>query len=320
MFKNLDSSDVSIQAFKAHKNFTFTNNDSGSGVYLVKARSGSQYNYISSSDAITTVDTYNFFGLPTWHMINQSYYTDHATSSYSPTETIRELNTSASVISVAREVFGEEIKPGTLDLSLTIGSTSFTIKDDEDGNLYDNAHSASFAAYKSSSFDRGQGVAANGSGSDVGNIFYNRGLIVLTDTGSYTNDLSEFTLKYKSTQTIYEHEYRVTAKPNEFNTSTNISLTADRSGSITILSGAVSASNYFPPSHLPTGQGTGSYNSTYNAATESLSLVTGSEFSPFVTNVGLYDQFGQLLAHAKMAKPIKLSKEIDTTFVVRFDI
>ena len=320
MFKNLDSSDVSIQAFKAHKNFTFTNNDSGSGVYLVKARSGSQYNYISSSDAITTVDTYNFFGLPTWHMINQSYYTDHATSSLSPTKGIRELNTSASVISVAREVFGEEIKPGTLDLSLTIGSTSFTIKDDEDGNLYDNAHSASFAAYKSSSFDRGQGVAANGSGSDVGNIFYNRGLIVLTDTGSYTNDLSEFTLKYKSTQTIYEHEYRVTAKPNEFNTSTNISLTADRSGSITILSGAVSASNYFPPSHLPTGQGTGSYNSTYNAATESLSLVTGSEFSPFVTNVGLYDQFGQLLAHAKMAKPIKLSKEIDTTFVVRFDI
>jgi hypothetical protein len=320
MFKNLDSSDVSIQAFKAHKNFTFTNNDSGSGVYLVKARSGSQYNYISSSDAITTVDTYNFFGLPTWHMINQSYYTDHATSSYSPTETIRELNTSASVISVAREVFGEEIKPGTLDLSLTIGSTSFTIKDDEDGNLYDNAHSASFAAYKSSSFDRGQGVAANGSGSDVGNIFYNRGLIVLTDTGSYTNDLSEFTLKYKSTQTIYEHEYRVTAKPNEFNTSTNISLTADRSGSITILSGAVSASNYFPPSHLPTGQGTGSYATVYNAATESLSLVTGSEFSPFVTNVGLYDQFGQLLAHAKMAKPIKLSKEIDTTFVVRFDI
>ena len=320
MFKNLDSSDVSIQAFKAHKNFTFTNNDSGSGVYLVKARSGSQYNYISSSDAITTVDTYNFFGLPTWHMINQSYYTDHATSSYSPTETIRELNTSASVISVAREVFGEEIKPGTLDLSLTIGSTSFTIKDDEDGNLYDNAHSASFAAYKSSSFDRGQGVAANGSGSDVGNIFYNRGLIVLTDTGSYTNDLSEFTLKYKSTQTIYEHEYRVTAKPNEFNTSTNISLTADRSGSITILNGVVSASNFFPPSHLPTGQGTGSYNSTYNAATESLSLVTGSEFSPFVTNVGLYDQFGQLLAHAKMAKPIKLSKEIDTTFVVRFDI
>ena len=320
MFKNLDSSDVSIQAFKAHKNFTFTNNDSGSGVYLVKARSGSQYNYISSSDAITTVDTYNFFGLPTWHMINQSYYTDHATSSLSPTEAIRELNTSASVISVAREVFGEEIKPGTLDLSLTIGSTSFTIKDDEDGNLYDNAHSASFAAYKSSSFDRGQGVAANGSGSDVGNIFYNRGLIVLTDTGSYTNDLSEFTLKYKSTQTIYEHEYRVTAKPNEFNTSTNISLTADRSGSITIFNGAVSASNFFPPSHLPTGQGTGSYNSTYNAATESLSLVTGSEFSPFVTNVGLYDQFGQLLAHAKMAKPIKLSKEIDTTFVVRFDI
>ena len=108
-------------------------------------------------------------------------------------------------------------------------------------------------------------------------------------------------------------------KPNEFNTSTNISLTADRSGSFTLPLGTVSMSNFFPPSHLPTGQGTGSYATFYNAATESLSLVTGSEFSPFVTNIGLYDQFGQLIAHAKTAKPIKLSKEINTTFVVRFD-
>ena len=320
MFKNLDSSDVSIQAFKAHKNFTFNNNDSGSGVYLVKARSGSQFNYISSSDAITSVGTYNFFGLPTWHMINQSYYADHVTSSYSPTENIRELNTSASVISVAREVFGEEIKPGTLDLSLTIGSTSFTIKDDEDGNLYDNAHSASFAAYKSSSFDRAQGVSANGSGSDVGNVFYNRGLIVLTDTGSYTNDLSEFTLKYKSTQTIYEHEYRVTVKPNEFNTSTNISLTADRSGSFTLPLGTVSMSNFFPPSHLPTGLGTGSYATFYNAATEAEPFTTHSEFRPYVSEIGLYNENSELLIHGKLAKPIRLSDDLETTFIVRFDV
>ena len=105
MFKNLDlDNDATIKSFQSFKNFSFTNNDSGSGVFAIKARSGSRFNYVSSSDAITTVDTYNFFGLPTWHMINQSYYTDHATSSYSPTETIRELNTSASVISVARDL------------------------------------------------------------------------------------------------------------------------------------------------------------------------------------------------------------------------
>ena len=66
----------------------------------------------------------------------------------------------------------------------------------------------------------------------------------------------------------------MTAKPFEFNTSTNISLTPDRSGSITILKGAVSMSNFFPPSHKPTGQGTGSYALFYNTASEQLSLVT----------------------------------------------
>ena len=45
-------------------------------------------------------------------------------------------------------------------------------------------HSVKFRHHKSSSFDRTQGVQSNGSGSQVGNIFYEHGVIVLTDTGS----------------------------------------------------------------------------------------------------------------------------------------
>ena len=45
MFKNLDPQDIKVKPFKTFKNFTFTNNDSGSGVYLVKARSGSFKQY-----------------------------------------------------------------------------------------------------------------------------------------------------------------------------------------------------------------------------------------------------------------------------------
>ena len=138
----------------------------------------------------------------------------------------------------------------------------------------------------------------------------------MTDTLLYKRFIRAY-LKYKSTQTIYEHEYRVAAKLNEFNTSTNISLTADRSGSITILNGAYQ--HLIFPTKSFTNSYEHSYNSTYIALLSHYHLQQ-SEFSPFVTNVGLYDQFGQLLAHAKMAKPIKLSKEIDTTFVVRFDI
>ena len=64
--------------FKSFKNFTFTNNDSGSGVFLVKARSGSYKQYVSSSDAITHIIsgsvTSSFYALPTWNMINKTFY------------------------------------------------------------------------------------------------------------------------------------------------------------------------------------------------------------------------------------------------------
>ena len=328
MFKNLDPQDISKKPFSSFKNFTFTNNDSGSGAWLVKARSGSQYNYDSGSDSVTNIVsgsvTTRYFGLPTWHFLNKVFYKDadkpyRTFGNNDPYKENRELNTSASIISIARGLYGEKIKPESVDLDITIGSNTFTLKDDGDGNLYDNAHSASFAAFKSSSFNRSQGVLSNGSGSDVGNVFYEQGLITLTDTGSYTSDASSWTLKYKSTQTHYEYEYRVKVKPTEFNTSTNISLTPGRSGSQTITEGVVSMSNYFPPSDKPSGHGTGSYATFYNAATESLGFVTESTFRPYVTDIGLYSENGELLAHGKLGKPIKLSDDFDTTFVVRFD-
>jgi len=329
MFKNLDPRDVSIKPFKSFKNFTFTNNDSGSGVWLIKARSGSQYNYISSSDAITSVVsgsvTTRYYGLPTWNFLNRVFYKDahipYKTFGHNdPNKENRELNVSASIISVARGIYGEQIKPESVDLDVTIGSNTFTLKDDGNGNLYDNSHSASFAAFKSSSFDRTQGVLANGSGSEVGNVFYSQGLIVLTDTGSYTGDVSSYTLKYQSQHTHYEYEYRVTAQPYEFNITTNISVTPDRSGSLTLKAGTVSMSNFLPPGDQPSGYGTGSFKTEYNASSTRLGFVTGSTFHPYVTQVGLYTEDGVLAAHAKLGKPIKLSDEIATTFVVRFDV
>ena len=56
------------------------------------------------------------------------------------------------------------------------------------------------------------------------------------------------------------------------------------------------------------------------AASQSESFVTSSDFYPYVTQVGLYDDFGQLLVVGKLGKPIKLSTQLDTTFVVRFDV
>jgi len=332
MLKNLDPKDISIKPFKSFKNFTFTNNDSGSGVWLIRARSGSMFSYVSSSDSTTTITsgstTTNYFALPTWHTINKLFYKDTSNpfnvfGGYDSTKQNRELHTSASIINVSREIFGEEIKPESINLSLTADGKTYTIKDDGDGNLYDNTYSASFAAYRSSSFDSSQGVslasATRGSGSEVGNVFYSQGILALTDTGSYARDVTGYTLKYKSTQTHYEYEYRLTAKPNEFNATTNISATPGRSGSLTLPLGTVSMSNFLPPGDRPSGQGTGSLKTSYNAATESLNFTTHSEFRPYVTQLGLYNENEELLVHGKLGRPIKLSDDFETTFVVRFD-
>ena len=329
MFKNLDAQDISKKSFQTFKNFTFNNNDSGSGVFGIKARSGSQYNYVSASDALVTITTgsisTNYFGLPTWHMLNNLYYSDHGKVYINTGSASRNLNTSASIISVPRELYGEQIKPGSINLSATIGSVTFNIVDDEQGNLYDSNHSASFATFKRNNFTSGSTTTSNsvGSGSEVGNIFYDQGLLVFTDTGSYADAAtSAFTLKYQASQTHYEYEYRIRVKPFEFNTTTNISVTPDRSGSITIDSSVSNASMsaFFPPSHNPTGEGTGSYATYYNAATASLAFTTSSDFKPYVTDIGLYNENGEMLIHGKLGKAIKLSDDIETTFIVRFDV
>ena len=169
MFKNLELQESTVRPFKTHKNFTFSNNDSGSGIWGIKARSGSLYNYISASDAVTEVVsgsvTTRYFSSPTWHMLNQTFYANHITASYNPGLISRNLNTSASILSVGRDLFGEEIKPGSLDLSVTIGSVTFDIRDDGDGNLYDNAHSASFSTFKTNKFTSGSTTTTNAVGS-----------------------------------------------------------------------------------------------------------------------------------------------------------
>jgi len=349
MFKNLDPQDKSVRPFKAFKNFTSNNNDSGSGVFAVSAISSSFRNYISGSDTNTQIvsgsTTTNYFALPTWNCINNIFYKNFNTSTPFQLYSIqdfakqtRELHDTAQIISVARELIGEEIKPGSINLSATIGGVTYDIRDDEHGNLYDFGYSASFAAYKSSSFNRGQGVSTTaatlGSGSEVGNVFYEQGLLVITDTGSY-KDLGKqgnpYTLKHQSTQTINEYEFIVHSKRNEFNFSSNISLTADRKGFIryeqteSINTGGQNDRSWtyrlFPSGDQPSGAGTGSFpTGQMTGVPTKIDGVTNTYWNPYVTQIGLYDNSGELLALGKLAHPIKLSNEIDTTFVVRFDV
>ena len=331
MFRDIDRKNVSIKRFETNKTFTLTNNDSGSGLFAVRAVSKSLYNYDSGSDIITTITsgsiTTNYYALPTWHTINKMYYKDASNpigvfGNSNTTSIKRELHTSASVFSIPKDLFGERIKPGTFELSDTSRGTTFDIRDDGDGNLYDFAFSSSFSAYKSSSFDRTQGIDSNGSGSQIGNIFYEHGIAVINNTGSY-GDVgfgTGYDIKYKATHRHYEYLYEVMIPANNFNTSMNVSITKDYSGSITLDSKTQRPDLFFPPGDNPSGEGTGSFNTFYNATDTQLSFVTSSDFYPYVSTIGLYDDKNNLLVVGKLAHPIKLSDELDTTFVIRFDV
>ena len=150
-------------------------------------------------------------------------------------------------------------------------------------------------------------------------------MLVFTDTGSYKDvalgtGTDGFEVDYRSTHTIYQHEYTVIAPAGRFNTSRNISLTYQRSGSITVVEGA-KPHYYFPPGDNPgDGAGSGSFESSYQATQWAENFVTHSQFAPYITTIGLYNDLNELLVVGRMSKPIKNDPEMDMSFVLRFDV
>lgn len=90
-------------------------------------------------------------------------------------------------------------------------------------------------------------------------------------------------LGFKNEYIIYENEIRCKIGENDFNMSHNPTLTSDTSGSLK-------------------------------------PFATGSDFAPYITTVGLYNEQEELLAVAKLAKPLPLSSITDTTIIIRYDI
>ena len=158
MFKRLDPSDIRITPFKAYKEFTVANTDSGSNVYNFRAISGSTFNFSTSSADVTTYPSTSFYHLPSWFLINNLYYkqkdggTMRSFQQINPFDNFggnsdkqfRFLHTSASVISIPQSLYGERIRPGSIELTDDSTAVSVLLKDDGDGNLYDNAYSASY--------------------------------------------------------------------------------------------------------------------------------------------------------------------------------
>ena len=352
-FKNLESDDVLISPFKVHKTFTVTNSSSGSGVYSIpisKGTTSTLYDYSADSTS-KTIFTASFHEVSIYHAINVMYYRDITqmrgkidwiagtpTSSegvvnYTETRLLydtakkkskqqlrrpysRQLHDSATVISIPQNLFGENIARKSIEL--TDNDNSIVLRDDGRGNIYDVAFSSSFAA---------RTPKPNHSGSVVGNIFYDDGLLVITDTGSYsTVGRGGFNLEFDSTQTIYEREYVCRVDETDFKYTNNRSLKVGYSSSHAFHGTNFNMDKTFVGTINDTfpyesvGYATSSFkNGQYEHGTELIGEATHSDFSPYVTTIGLYNNQNELLAIGKPAKPIKNDKELSLTFVVRFD-
>ncbi len=94
-----------------------------------------------------------------------------------------------------------------------------------------------------------------------------------------------FTVAFKNDYTIYENEARCLVKDSDFNLSYNPTLV----------------------------------NGNYTSGSLK-DFATGSAFYTYATTIGLYDDDNNLLAVAKLGKPIMMSPDTDMTFVVKYDI
>lgn len=134
----------------------------------------------------------------------------------------------------------------------------------------------------------------------VGNIIYQHGIAVITNNvsgivNSFTTG-SNFGCEFSSSYTIYETQYKCTINPPEYNFSLNETL---MSGSSAF---TYNSSSYYQP------QG--------DALVD---FATGSIFNPYVTGIGLYNDNQELLAIAKLAKPLPTSTTSDTTILINLD-
>jgi hypothetical protein len=174
-------------------------------------------------------------------------------------------------------------------------------------------------------------------GIKIGNIFYNQGLIVLTKDSALKLQ-NQWTLDYKSTQTIYENEYLLIVNEDEFNVSQNPSAVVteggeyesfiDSSGNTHRVYSKQPVKYIRKKSILENGdildyRFSGSVG-TKKAGFEHYDLSgsidsTGSFLAPFITTIGLYDDNCDLVAVAKLPQPIKSEPDMPVNFIIRFD-
>lgn len=293
VFKTLNSQDIIISPLEVNKSFSFegesalTSSNVGIDRYL-----GVNDDFLTNKSLTGQIS--QSYQVTIYNSIKQLYYTNYISGSFGDisnaiTASFNSDGTITPPVSASQtySTLYYNFDSTTLNPQKTFPTSSIGVLSIP-SRLYGDyikPNSFVFICDSGSYNDDGEGRLLTGS-DYIGNIIYEHGIIVLTspDSNTILNFVtsSNITCSFSSSYTIYETQYKCSIGADEFNYSTNPSLISGSEGDI------------------------------YNFA-------TSSYFSPYVTTVGLYDNSYNLLAVAKLSKPLPTSNTTDTTILINLD-
>lgn len=320
-YKQFLASDITVIPFEVNKSFSYKGNElTGSDVVIDRYLGLNTSSLFNPATDPTTGQVSIQYQRLVYDSIQELYYSNYLSSSYGSPATTQSLvpgNDAAGNVFVgptdsSGRYFNYNQSTLTFEKYFPTGANDVVGVLSIPSRLYGNyvqPGSFRWSGISGSIYDDGQGnLIYAASGEICGQIFYPHGLAIITSnsqpglngygfsvygTGSYgigsSIDIveafvtsSNVTCSFSSSLTIYETQYKCTARENEFNFSLNPS--------------AISGSNgiVYP-------------------------FMTGSYFEPYVTTVGLYNERQQLLAVGKLSQPLPLSSTTDTTILINID-
>lgn len=289
-YKKLKKQDSYFSTYVSHKQWAVSSSDFESYGIQTRILTGSYFNKIKH------------LYYPSYYgdsdiMVSHSY--DHHYSSTLYTNA-RRLVSGSFMISLPRDIIGDYLEPlAGLSFSARVSAPPDEYFQDQyiTDNYYAQPSKNDPSPLTSASID----IVDNGQGrltatveydtsttptqlGYMGDIIYSHGHIIVTDK-TYSPSLTgsdDMVVRWRSIHPIYTHNYHCTVEPNEFLFTQNPSATSTNK-------------------------------ETLNAN------VSGEDFTPYITTVGLYNEANELLAVAKLGQPLSKPKNTNLTIVVKID-
>ena len=309
-YKRLNKQDVYITTYVANKPWVIGNTDPA--LHLDSTTFESEFGDYGITRILATGSFSSSLAQLYYPTKSQGSIVSHSYDYYYQTTLYnsqsRNFNPSSSVISIPRNLYGNNIQPGTFKLEVidTSPGRLYTTPDTYVATEY-------FAQYDGETnfiIDDGQGalyIEGTSPKQYMGDIIYPHGLAILTTPTAAIPTISPDSpyinsIAFNSSLPIYTYTYHCKIRESEFNSTYNRS--AQTSSLITVYD----------------NQGNLHSTASRQFGGQLKDKVTGSAFQPYITTVGLYNDANELIAVAKMGQPIPKSVNTEMTIVVKIDI